>query len=139
MGTNGYFSFMRSVTYCCPHAFPYSTYNYLVAPFWADIDTRIQGTVSYEVHNDGSSLLAQVNTYLTSYTGSVFSGNWMIAAEWQGVQQHSRTGPTQPVRKYFLPTGSGFFSNRRGFYQKCMSRRRRLMHSCFIEGTWFPK
>ena len=95
VGTNGYFSFGTRQTVYTPSLFSStSTPNYLVAPFWADIDTNIHGSISYEVHNTsaGSSSLAllnRVNTFISNQQNTQFSGNWMLVALWNQVSQIS--------------------------------------------------
>ena len=91
VGTNGYFSFGTRQTVYSPSLFsPTSTPNYLVAPFWADIDTNVHGSISYEVHNTsaGSSstaLLNRVSTFISNQQSTQFSGTWMLVASWYQV------------------------------------------------------
>ena len=95
VGTNGYFSFGISQTVYSPSLFSStSTPNYLVAPFWADIDTTIHGSISYEVHNTsaGSSstaLLNRVSTFISNQQSTQFSGTWMLVASWNQVSKIS--------------------------------------------------
>ena len=95
VGTNGYFSFGTRQTVYSPSLFsPTSTPNYLVAPFWADINTNIHGSISYEVHNTsaGSSstaLLNRVSTFISNQQSTQFSGTWMLVASWNQVSQIS--------------------------------------------------
>ena len=93
VGTNGYFSFGTPQTVYTPSLFSStSPYNYLVAPFWADIDISIHGSISYEVHSTsaGSSsiaLLNRVSTFISNQQNTQFSGNWMLVATWSQVSQ----------------------------------------------------
>ena len=93
--TNGYFSFGTRQTVASPSLFSStSPYNYLVAPFWADIDISIHGSISYEVHNTsaGSSsiaLLNRVSTFISNQQNTQFSGNWMLVASWSQVSAYS--------------------------------------------------
>ena len=95
VGTNGYFSFGTRRTVYTPSRFSFtSTPNYLVAPFWADIDIRINGSISYEVHSTsaGSSsiaLLNRVSTFISNQKNTQFSGNWMLVASWSQVPAYS--------------------------------------------------
>ena len=96
--TNGYFLFRRGFSSFSPSAFPGSL-KHIVAPFWADNDIRAEGEVSYEVHTSGSPLLSQVNTFIDAYNSVVFTGTWMVVAEWKEVPQfpHSAVDSTSPV------------------------------------------
>ena len=95
VGTNGYFSFGIRRTITRPSLFSStSPYNYLVAPFGADIDIRIHGSISYEVHSTsaGSSsiaLLNRVSTFISNQKNTQFSGNWMLVASWSQVPAYS--------------------------------------------------
>ena len=93
VGTNGYFSFGTRQTVYTPSLFSStSTPNYLVAPFWADIDITVHGSISYEVHSTsaGSSsiaLLNRVSTFISNQKNTQFFGNWMLVATWSQVSQ----------------------------------------------------
>ena len=93
VGTNGYFSFGTRQTVYRPSLFSStSTPNYLVAPFWADINTNIHGSISYEVHttsagSSSTALLNRVNTFITNQQNIQFSGTWMLMASWNQVSQ----------------------------------------------------
>ena len=95
VGTNGYFSFGRRVASCCPSPFP-NAFNYLVAPFWSDIDiTRANGgEIYYQVHSRGNNsvsdeLLDEVSVFISSSQQTVFSGSWMLVATWDHVKAFS--------------------------------------------------
>ena len=95
VGTNGYFSFGRQVTNCCPIPFPNGPY-YLVAPFWSDIDIRGDdgGEIYYQVHSRGSKsvsdeLLDEVSVFISNSQQTVFNGSWMLVATWDHVKAYS--------------------------------------------------
>ena len=65
-------------------------FSYLVAPYWSNIDTRLDGQVNYEVHVIGESdtsdeYIGRVSSLINSEQDPAFSGNWMIVATWDGV------------------------------------------------------
>ena len=81
--------FPYGVNFFRPVLFPNSTtYNYIVAPFWADNDLRPSGKVSYEVHNISTSQLSSVNRYIRQQTGSNFEGSWMMVVNWKDVPEY---------------------------------------------------
>lgn len=104
IGTNGYFSFGTAVNDFSPSLFP-AEHNYLVAPYWADIDISSSGQISYETYedsgavNDGdgsgfsgnSSLpttpISLISRYISEIEGIQFSGRWMLLAKWDEVPQ----------------------------------------------------
>lgn len=61
--------------------------QYIVAPYWSDIDTRSAGSVSYEVHTNRTSLLLlhKVNKYIRQQEQNNFAGTWMLVAEWNSI------------------------------------------------------
>ena len=66
--------------------FSSSTSYSVVAPFAADIETTVTGTVWYSHTFFADDFwLGLVNDYITAQTGSFFQGTWMLVAEWNGV------------------------------------------------------
>ena len=62
--------------------------QYLVAPFWEDVDTSGGvGNISYQVYSTGSPLLDTVNTIISDEENINFIGHWMLVAEWDGVPE----------------------------------------------------
>lgn len=89
VSTNGLFSFSRPFTFHDAHLFPDSRFNFIVAPFWSDIDISTGvGNVSYEVHTS-SDVLNWVSTFVSQHQQTNFTGEWMIVAEWRDVPQHA--------------------------------------------------
>ena len=85
--TNGYLSFGTSYIDFIPQLFPEGR-QFLVAPFWADIDvSRGVGDIRYEVHTTSSSgsFLTDVSDFISNVTGSQFTGHWMLLVEWNDV------------------------------------------------------
>ena len=73
---------------------------YVVAPYWDDVDIRIAGTISYEVHsrrgnNPGSNqLLDEVSSFVEDSIGQSFQGSWMLVAEWKEVHPWPHGSPS---------------------------------------------
>ena len=62
----------------------------MVAPFWADADTRLEGAIYYETHLAGSSnvsddRLNRVSTFIQVELGVSFNGTMMLLVTWDGV------------------------------------------------------
>ena len=76
-----------------PFTFNQYTTLSLVAPFFADIDIRGVGQINYEVHNKTTSqpILSRVNSLVNHHAQTVFNGEWMLVATWDGVP-HTNTG-----------------------------------------------
>ena len=85
ISTNGLISFGTSFTSFIPRLFPISTP--VIAPYWDDIDLRGLGELRYTIITPATnlSLCNQVNSYLTTSTGSSVSVQWMLWAYWYNV------------------------------------------------------
>ena len=92
VSTNGMITFGRSFEESTPEDFPPTDadtfWRYIVAPFWADFNTTIYGSVSYELYTSNSSadILNQVNQLIQlEYGDDSFIGDWMLAGYWENV------------------------------------------------------
>ena len=95
MGNNGVFSFGEPLLENRPAKFPTQQpstyYAYIVAPFWSDIDTRLNGSVRWQVYSpdvDREDLLInRVEDFINIELGqeSIADANWMLVATWVGV------------------------------------------------------
>lgn len=70
-----------------PSTVPEVYWSYILAPFWADMATTVNGTVSWELHDaEGSrQLLNQVNTFIRTIEGVNFTGTLMLVAFWEDI------------------------------------------------------
>ncbi|KAI6656725.1 Mucin-like protein [Oopsacas minuta] len=91
VSNKGTISFGNPFTPPYPEIFPgYSdlTKNaYIIAPFWANIDTTFLGEVSWQLHTD-ATLLSQ----LSSRVGSGFNGQYALVATWHKVRPYPADG-----------------------------------------------
>ena len=86
-------SFQQSFTHHVPSLFPsdltFISSAFLLAPFWSDVDISIYGSIFYEVHRGAnSSLIAQVNRFISNHTENDFTGTWMLVAHWDQVREY---------------------------------------------------
>ena len=60
---------------------------YIIAPFWADIDTTFLGEVSWQLHTD-PTLLSQLSSLAVTYAGGVsgFSATIGLVVTWHKVR-----------------------------------------------------
>lgn len=90
VSTNGLLSFGNSIiAYRSVQFTSTSTINYVVAPFWTDIDIRMSGYIAYATFTTGSAAVSQLSSFIRDQEHSLFSGTWMILAEWNGVPHYS--------------------------------------------------
>ena len=79
-----------------------SYYSYVVAPYWADIDNRIDGRIYWEIHTSqggtvSQQLLTRVNDFLFNETGVSLGGTWLMVATWDRVHAWPHgTAPDDP-------------------------------------------
>ena len=68
---------------------------YIVAPYAADIDTEVAGTVYYtSLPITTNFTLARISSFIESETSDSFYGTKMVVAHWQDVSLHL----SDPVR-----------------------------------------
>ena len=86
LSSNGLVSFNTSYTNHIPQLFPLHNPDLaVVAPYWDDIDLRDLGELRYQVVSGTSSVINQVNSFLTSHSGVAFNANWILWAYWYNV------------------------------------------------------
>ena len=82
-------AFNRSINFFSPVLFPNSTsYQYMVAPFWADHDPRPSGKISYKTYSNNSGILSTVNRFIRQQTSTSFAGTWMLLAKWKDIVEY---------------------------------------------------
>lgn len=91
-------TFGRSFTSDDPSIFPSDDsdvfWRYIIAAFWADLNTLGDGSVSWEVHNSSlsSTLVNKVNSLIqVEYGDANFTGSWMIVGFWENVTDANST------------------------------------------------
>ena len=89
---NGIISFDASFSEFLPRAFPSSSIP-IVAPFWADSDTRVNGTVWYGERSDDVLLLVRAQEDIQRYFSSQynFEPKFLFVATWDSIP-HFITG-----------------------------------------------
>ena len=99
VSTNGYITFGSPLIVSEPEFLPATDYDtfwsYMIAPFWADFDTTIGGTVSWELHDRSNSpdLVEAVDSLIADeYDDPNFEGSWMLVAFWENVQPSELDG-----------------------------------------------
>ncbi|XP_053123561.1 alpha-tectorin-like [Hemicordylus capensis] len=85
VNNNGVLSFGKPVSQFTPDPFPLTDGRSFVAPFWADVDNRITGTVYYRESQD-EQLLQRVTADIDAYFPSgKFTATWVFVATWDQV------------------------------------------------------
>ena len=86
MNTNGVISFLQTVSTYTPNPFPLANDARMIAPFWADIDTRKGGTVWYR-ESTNKQLLDRATDEVRAYFPKFmkFRASWIFIATWDHV------------------------------------------------------
>uniref|UniRef100_A0A1X7V3D2 Uncharacterized protein n=1 Tax=Amphimedon queenslandica TaxID=400682 RepID=A0A1X7V3D2_AMPQE len=86
ISSNGLVSFGRGFDAYEPVEFDLISDNLtIVAPFWDDIQMTGSRQLRYQIVSGSSSLINQVNAFLTSHSGVSFSADWLLWAYWHDV------------------------------------------------------
>ena len=85
VNNNGLLSFLQGVSLFTPEPFPLSGNQRVIAPYWADVDTRGTGTVWFRITTN-SSLLARARDEIAAFLNQEeFSPAYLFIATWDHV------------------------------------------------------
>ena len=85
LSSNGLVSFNTSFPSHIPQPFPLDPNRAVVAPYWDDIHLTGSRQLRYQIVSGTSSVINQVNSFLTSHSGVAFNANWILWAYWYNV------------------------------------------------------
>uniref|UniRef100_A0A1X7TQH6 Ig-like domain-containing protein n=1 Tax=Amphimedon queenslandica TaxID=400682 RepID=A0A1X7TQH6_AMPQE len=90
ISSNGLVSFGRAYNSFSPRNFPLQNSLAVVAPYWDD--SRLSGSrqLRYQIVSGSSSLITEVNAFLSNYTGDTFEADWLLWAYWHDICPYSR-------------------------------------------------
>ena len=92
VNTNGVISFLRQVSQYTPYAFPVGNNARLVAPFWADVDTRVAGEVFYRETFEPVLLQKATDDVKNTYVDHRnFKATWLLIVTWYEVAFYGST------------------------------------------------
>ena len=89
---NGHLTFDTPWFMYIPQRIPRHRSRDLIAPFWTDLDNRVQGQVSYHQYTSGTVLQQATHDINSYFPGLHFSANWVFVATWSNVQYFPTTG-----------------------------------------------
>ncbi|CAH3193578.1 unnamed protein product [Porites evermanni] len=102
VNTNGVISFLDQVSQFTPDSFPLGDNRRLVAPFWADVDTRVAGQVFYRETTDQALLQQASEDVQANFVDHrKFKANWLFIATWHEVAFYGAEGPYKNKRNTF--------------------------------------
>ena len=92
VNTNGVISFKDSVEAFIPVTFPTENNQPMIAPYWADVDTRNGGEVFYR-QSASVELFQRATNDVKKYFATQFpsfQASWVFIATWQNVSRFRR-------------------------------------------------
>ena len=90
VSTNG--DILMGETPCSSYTLSFPSSCSVVAPYAADINTQIAGSVRYTdfyTYSSSGSAMSTVSRFIRDETGDYFYGNRMMVAEWNGVAKYN--------------------------------------------------
>ncbi|XP_028390868.1 sushi domain-containing protein 2-like [Dendronephthya gigantea] len=93
VNTNGVISFKDSVEEFTPITFPKKNNQPMIAPYWADVDTRNGGEVFYRQSTSVELFQRATNDVKKYFPGQFpsFQASWVFIATWQNVSRFRRS------------------------------------------------
>ena len=76
----------------CSYAISFPSSCSVVAPYAADVNTEIAGTVQYtdfDTYSSTDPSMTNVSSFIRDETGDNFYGTKMMVAEWNGVSKYN--------------------------------------------------
>ena len=85
MNTNGALSFTNPISQYTPEAFPTNATEEIIAPYWADVDIRGTGNISYRETTDTNLIQRADNDIRRAFPTITFSSKYLFIATWDHV------------------------------------------------------
>ncbi|KAL9985251.1 hypothetical protein ACROYT_G007629 [Oculina patagonica] len=102
VNTNGVISFLVQVSQYTPDTFPLGDNRRLVAPFWADVNTRNGGEVFYRETTDPNLLQQATDDVTAAFVDQrKFKATWLFIATWYEVAFFGASGNYTNKRNTF--------------------------------------
>uniref|UniRef100_W5L7L6 NIDO domain-containing protein n=1 Tax=Astyanax mexicanus TaxID=7994 RepID=W5L7L6_ASTMX len=107
---NGFLTFDQASSNYTPIQFN-SSYSGrdIIAPFWTDIDNRLNGIISYNLYTVGNVLSRATQDINQYFTGVSLSALWVFVATWDKVAYYNNSGTESSFQVVLISTGSSSF------------------------------
>uniref|UniRef100_A0A3P9CC36 NIDO domain-containing protein n=1 Tax=Maylandia zebra TaxID=106582 RepID=A0A3P9CC36_9CICH len=89
---NGHLTFDASWSSYTPQLFPMYGSRDIIAPFWTDLDNRVNGQIYYKQYTSGSVLQQATQDINQYFPGLNFNANWVFVATWFEVAYYPTSG-----------------------------------------------
>ncbi|KAL7869915.1 hypothetical protein AOLI_G00139030 [Acnodon oligacanthus] len=103
VNNNGHLTFDRPFYGYAPYQFPAHGVRDIIAPFWIDIDSSLNGVISYKQYRNGSVLSQATQDINQYFPGLNFTAAWVFVATWDKVAYYNN--PSQSSFQVVLISG----------------------------------
>nr|XP_021326679.1 sushi, nidogen and EGF-like domain-containing protein 1 [Danio rerio] len=94
VNNNGHLTFSQASSQYVPYSFPANGSRDIIAGFWADLDNRASGVISYHQYSNGSVLTRATQDINNYFPNLPFTASWVFVASWDKVPYLSSTAET---------------------------------------------
>uniref|UniRef100_A0A674CLJ1 Alpha-tectorin-like n=1 Tax=Salmo trutta TaxID=8032 RepID=A0A674CLJ1_SALTR len=99
---NGHLTFNQAWSSFTPYSFPAHSTIDLIAPFWTDLDNRVNGNIFYQQYITGS-VLQQATQDINQYFPNLgFSANLVFIATWDRVAYYPNSGTVRLFLWFYI-------------------------------------
>ncbi|XP_026018809.1 alpha-tectorin-like [Astatotilapia calliptera] len=106
---NGHLTFDASWSSYTPQLFPMYGSRDIIAPFWTDLDNRVNGQIYYKQYTSGSVLQQATQDINQYFPGLNFNANWVFVATWFEVAYYPTSGTRTTVQAVLISGGQYSF------------------------------
>jgi hypothetical protein len=75
-----------------PFPFPFTFGNVIICPFWADLDTSVGGTISYNNGTQNTNITTRVAQLIQEAFGCNFNPTGVFTTTWNMLPHHDALG-----------------------------------------------
>uniref|UniRef100_A0A3P8PHF4 NIDO domain-containing protein n=1 Tax=Astatotilapia calliptera TaxID=8154 RepID=A0A3P8PHF4_ASTCA len=105
---NGHLTFDASWSSYTPQLFPMYGSRDIIAPFWTDLDNRVNGQIYYKQYTSGSVLQQATQDINQYFPGLNFNANWVFVATWFEVAYYPTSGTVSQLPKFGIKLCAGY-------------------------------
>ncbi|XP_072524060.1 uncharacterized protein [Salminus brasiliensis] len=109
VNNNGHLTFNQTWDNYAPTQFDIYSGRDMIAPFWADLDNRGSGVISYNQYTNGNVLSQATKDINQYFPGVNFTASWIFVATWDKVAHYSYSGTETSFQVVLISDGNFSF------------------------------
>ncbi|TDG98066.1 hypothetical protein EPR50_G00214120 [Perca flavescens] len=109
VNNNGHLTFNEAFSGYVPQRFPMYGTRDIIAVFWTDLDSRVNGEIYYNQYTSGSVLQQATQDINGYFPGLNFNANWVFVATWYEVAYFPTTGTRTTIQAVLISGGQYSF------------------------------